>query len=269
SFFQKLHYTAKPRKRDAAFLHTQLLIAQKEETGIQLQAKEFDFMAAVGDFEEIDEVNSNSILMALQQAWTSGTQTDKAPVYDSDGSAEFGRFQGQLGDLKGKSKDTPCESDTLDPLSQKLENENVELEFQVIQICLWCVDSGCSKHMTGNLKLLINFVWKFLGTVHFGKEHVAIILGYGDLQWGNIMITRVYFVEGLGHNVFSVGSFVYSNLEVAFRMNTCFVRNLEGVNMLKGNHTKNLYTINLHEMASASPICLMDRATSTKSWLWH
>ncbi|GKD50008.1 retrovirus-related pol polyprotein from transposon TNT 1-94, partial [Tanacetum coccineum] len=64
--------------------------------------------------------------------------------------------------------------------------------------------SRCSKHMTGNLKLLINFVWNFLGTVRFGNDHVAAILGYGDLQWGNILITRVYFVEGLGHNMFSV-----------------------------------------------------------------
>nr|GEU54367.1 retrovirus-related Pol polyprotein from transposon TNT 1-94 [Tanacetum cinerariifolium] len=74
----------------------------------------------------------------------------------------------------------------------------------VIQIYLWCVDSGCSKHMTGNLKLLINFVWKFMGTVRFGNDHVATIMGFGDLQWGNILITRVYFVEGLGHNLFSV-----------------------------------------------------------------
>ncbi|GJR85721.1 retrovirus-related pol polyprotein from transposon TNT 1-94 [Tanacetum coccineum] len=141
--------------------------------------------------------------------------------------------------------------------------------WKVIQICLWCVDSGCSKHMTGNLKLLINFVWKFLGTVRFGNDHVAAILGFGDLQWGNILITRVYFVEGLGHNLFSVGQFCDSDLEVAFRRNTCFIRNLEGVDLLKGNRTTNLYTINLHEMASASPICLMARATSTKSWLWH
>ncbi|GJU68800.1 retrovirus-related pol polyprotein from transposon TNT 1-94 [Tanacetum coccineum] len=58
-------------------------------------------------------------------------------------------------------------------------------------------------------------------------------------------------------------------LAVAFRRNTCFVRSLEGVDLLKGNHTTNLYIINLYEMASASPICLMARATSTKSWLWN
>ncbi|GKC00462.1 retrovirus-related pol polyprotein from transposon TNT 1-94 [Tanacetum coccineum] len=80
---------------------------------------------------------------------------------------------------------------------------------------------------------------------------------------------RVYFVEGLGHNLFSVGQFCDSDLEVAFRRNSCFVRSLEGVDLLKGNRSTNLYTINLHDMASASPICLMARATSTKSWLWH
>ncbi|GJU10230.1 hypothetical protein Tco_1132626, partial [Tanacetum coccineum] len=107
--------------------------------------------------------------------------------------------------------------------------------------------SGCSKHVTGNLKLLINFVWKFLGTVHFRNDHIATILGYGDLQWENILITRVYFIEGLGHNLFLVGQFYDSDLEVAFRRNSCFVRNLEGVDLLKGNHTTNLYTINLQK----------------------
>ncbi|GKD66653.1 retrovirus-related pol polyprotein from transposon TNT 1-94 [Tanacetum coccineum] len=123
--------------------------------------------------------------------------------------------------------------------------------------------------MTGNLKLLKNIIWKFLGTVRFGNDHVATILGYGDLQWGNILIARVYYVEGLRHNLFLVGQFFDSDLEVAFRRNTCFVRNLKGVDLLKGNRTINLYTINLYEMASTSPICLIARATSTKSWLWH
>nr|GEV42416.1 integrase, catalytic region, zinc finger, CCHC-type, peptidase aspartic, catalytic [Tanacetum cinerariifolium] len=112
-------------------------------------------------------------------------------------------------------------------------------------------------------------LFMFLGTVRFENVHVAAILGFGDLQWGNILITRVYFVEGLGHNLFSVGQFCDSNLEVAFRRNKCFVRNLKGVDLLKGNHTINLYTINLYDMASASLICLMARASSTKSWLWH
>nr|GFB44977.1 integrase, catalytic region, zinc finger, CCHC-type, peptidase aspartic, catalytic [Tanacetum cinerariifolium] len=78
-----------------------------------------------------------------------------------------------------------------------------------------------------NLKLLINFVWKFMGTVSFGNDHVATILRFGDLQ------------------------------------------NLEGVDLLKGDRSTNIYTINLQEIASALPICFMARASSIKSWLWH
>ncbi|GJY17896.1 hypothetical protein Tco_0389387 [Tanacetum coccineum] len=84
------NYTVRPRRRDAAYLQTQLLTAQKEEARIQLQAKEFDLMATAGDIDEIEEVNANCILMAnLQQVLTSGTQTDKAPIYDSDGLVEL------------------------------------------------------------------------------------------------------------------------------------------------------------------------------------
>ncbi|PWA89320.1 hypothetical protein CTI12_AA112170 [Artemisia annua] len=124
-------------------------------------------------------------------------------------------------------------------------------------------------HMTGNLKLLINFVWKFLGTIRFGNDHAAAILGYGDIHFGNYLITRVYYVEGLGHNLFSVGQFFDADLEVAFRRNTCFVRNLEGDDLLTGNRGTNLYAIDINQMASSSPICLMTRASDTKSWLWH
>nr|GEX10081.1 hypothetical protein [Tanacetum cinerariifolium] len=81
--------TIRPRRRDATYLQTHLLIAQKEEARIQLQAEEYDLMAAAADLDEIEEVNANCILMAnLQQASTSGSQTDSAPVYDTNGSAE-------------------------------------------------------------------------------------------------------------------------------------------------------------------------------------
>nr|GFA79132.1 hypothetical protein [Tanacetum cinerariifolium] len=93
------NYTVKPRRRDAAYLQTQLLIAQKEEVGIQLHAEEFDLLATAVDLDEIEEVNANCILMAnLQQASTSGTQTDKALVYDSDGSAEVHNYENYYDD---------------------------------------------------------------------------------------------------------------------------------------------------------------------------
>ncbi|GJT30662.1 putative ribonuclease H-like domain-containing protein [Tanacetum coccineum] len=139
----------------------------------------------------------------------------------------------------------------------------------VVQIVLWYLDSGCSKHMTGDRSQLTNFINKFLGTVKFRNDHVEKILGYGDYQIRNVTISRVYYVEGLGHNLFSVGQFCDSNLEVAFRQHTCFIRNLEGVDLLTGSRGNNLYTLSLGDMMASSPICLLSKASKTKSWLWH
>nr|GEV63544.1 integrase, catalytic region, zinc finger, CCHC-type, peptidase aspartic, catalytic [Tanacetum cinerariifolium] len=161
-----------------------------------------------------------------------------------------------------------CDECKFDKISYDKAYKDMQQKIERLQAQLEDL-KGCSKHMTINLKLLNNFVWKFWGTVRFENDHVAAIIGFGDLQWENIMITRVYFVKGLGHNLFSVGQFCDLNLEVPFRRNACFVRYLEGVDLLKKDRSTNLYTITLHEMASASPICLMARASSTKSWLWH
>ncbi|GJR51541.1 hypothetical protein Tco_1402062 [Tanacetum coccineum] len=211
----KGHYasnsTVKPRKWDAAYLQQQLHIAQKEEAGIQITQDEFEFMAAADSHEETKRVKVNCTSEdTLQQASTSGTRSDNAPIYDSDGSTEvpkdencydhdifnmlthevqytdlqteldrtkeklenciikkekeyavlwnnwytkceeckydkisydkayndmqqkIERLQAQLGDLKGKSCDTQCASNTLDPLFQKLEDEKVSLESQVL-----------------------------------------------------------------------------------------------------------------------------------------
>ncbi|GJS44624.1 retrovirus-related pol polyprotein from transposon TNT 1-94 [Tanacetum coccineum] len=151
------------------------------------------------------------------------------------------------------------------------KNTNTESvsKTKVVQIVLWYLDSGCSKHMTGDRSQLTNFISKFLGTVKFGNDQVAKIMGFGDYQIGNVTISRVYYVEGLGHNLFSVGQFCDSNLEVAFRQHTCFIRNLEGVDLLTGSRGDNLYTLSLGNMMASSPICLLSKASKTKSWLWH
>nr|GFB12959.1 integrase, catalytic region, zinc finger, CCHC-type, peptidase aspartic, catalytic [Tanacetum cinerariifolium] len=107
-----------------------------------------------------------------------------------------------------------------------------------VQLILFIVESGCTKHMTGNLKLLCNFVKKFLGAVRFGNDQFAPILGYGDLVQGNITINRVYYVKGLNHNLFSVGQFYDADLEVAFQKSTCFVRDLKGNDLLTDTQPK-------------------------------
>ncbi|GJV30529.1 retrovirus-related pol polyprotein from transposon TNT 1-94 [Tanacetum coccineum] len=113
--------------------------------------------------------------------------------------------------------------------------------MQVVQIVLWYLDSGCSKHMTGDRSRLRNFVKKFIGTVRFGNGHFGAIMGYGDYVIGDSVISR----------------------------HTCFVRDLDGVDLIKGSHSTNLYTISVEDMVRSSPICLLSKASKNKSWLWH
>ncbi|GKC60626.1 hypothetical protein Tco_1088224 [Tanacetum coccineum] len=134
-------------------------------------------------------------------------------------------------------------------------------------IVLWYLDSGCSKHMTGDRSRLKNFMKKFIGTVRFGNDHFGAIMGYGDYVIGDSVISRVYYIEGLGHNLFSIGQFCDSDLEVAYRKHTCFVRDLDGVDLIKGSRGTNLYTISIEDMMRSSPICLLSKASKNKSWL--
>ncbi|GKA40074.1 retrovirus-related pol polyprotein from transposon TNT 1-94 [Tanacetum coccineum] len=123
--------------------------------------------------------------------------------------------------------------------------------------------------MTGNRSRLKNFVKKFTGTVRFGNDHFGAIIGYGDYVIGDNVISRVYYVEGLGHNLFFVGQFCDSDLEVAFRKHSCYVRDVDGVDLLKGSCGSNLYTISVEDMMKSSLICLLSKASKNKSWLWH
>ncbi|GJR75575.1 retrovirus-related pol polyprotein from transposon TNT 1-94 [Tanacetum coccineum] len=123
-----------------------------------------------------------------------------------------------------------------------------------------------SKGISENHQLCVE---KFIWTVRFGNDEYAAIVGYGDYKLGDTIISRVYYVEGLKHNLFSVGQFCDGGLEVAFRQHSCHIRNYDMVDLLNGSRTTNLYSISLNDMMSASPVCLLTKASSTKSWLWH
>ncbi|GJX66831.1 retrovirus-related pol polyprotein from transposon TNT 1-94, partial [Tanacetum coccineum] len=103
---------------------------------------------------------------------------------------------------------------------------------KVVQLILFIVNSGCTKHMNCNLTLLCNFVEKYLGTVRFGNDQFALILGYGDLVLGNITINM-------------------------------------GNDLLTDNRGSDLYTISLQETTSSTLIYLMAKASPNQAWLWH
>ncbi|GJX61410.1 integrase, catalytic region, zinc finger, CCHC-type containing protein [Tanacetum coccineum] len=161
------------------------------------------------------------------------------------------------------------------PLTRIMEPTDMPIELppsassspkitMVVQIVLWYLDSGCSRHMTGDRARLINFVEKFIGTVRFGNDEYAAIVGYGDYKLGDTIISRVYYVEGLKHNLFSVGQFCDGGLEVAFRQHSCHIRNYDMVDLLNGSRTTNLYSNTRIDMMSLTSLLLLTKASSMK-----
>ncbi|GKE72467.1 retrovirus-related pol polyprotein from transposon TNT 1-94, partial [Tanacetum coccineum] len=232
--------TKPKRKRDETWFNDKVLLVQAQASGQALTEEEIAFLADPG----LPDIQTSQTVITHNAAY----QADDLDAYDSDCD--------ELNSAKIA-------------LMANLSRNGSDALTEVVQIVLWYLDSGCSKHMTGDRSQLTNFISKFLGTVKFGNDQVAKIMGYGDYQIGNVTISRVYYVEGLGHNLFSVGQFCDSNLEVAFRQHTCFIRNLEGVDLLTGSRGDNLYTLSLGNMMASSPICLLSKASKTKSWLWH
>ncbi|GJZ35801.1 retrovirus-related pol polyprotein from transposon TNT 1-94 [Tanacetum coccineum] len=104
-----------------------------------------------------------------------------------------------------------------------------------------------AKSSLNNVNRISKIVCTKNGTVRFGNDQIAKIMGYGDYQLGNVTISRVYYVEGLGYNLFS----------------------MDGVDLLSGSRDINFYTISLDDMLKSSAICLLSKASKTKSWLWH
>ncbi|GKA07815.1 retrovirus-related pol polyprotein from transposon TNT 1-94, partial [Tanacetum coccineum] len=184
--------------RDETWFNDKVLLVQAQVGGQALTEEEIAFLVD----PRLPDVQTSQTVITHNAAY----QADDLDAYDSDCD--------ELNSAKIA-------------LMANLSRNGSDAITEVVQIVLWYLDSGCSKHMTGDRSQLTNFVSKFLGTVKFGNDQVAKIMGFGDYQIGNVTISRVYYVEGLGHNLFSVGQFCDSNLEVAFCQHTCFIRNLE------------------------------------------
>nr|GEV84028.1 hypothetical protein [Tanacetum cinerariifolium] len=99
----------------------------------------------------------------------------------------------------------------------------------------------CSKHMTRDRSWLMNFVKKFIRTIRFGNDHFGAIMGYEDYVIGESVISK----------------------------HSCYFRDTDGVELIKGSRGSNLYTISVEDMMKSSLIYLFSKASKNKSWLWH
>ncbi|GKC30825.1 retrovirus-related pol polyprotein from transposon TNT 1-94 [Tanacetum coccineum] len=229
--------TQPKRPQNSEYFKDKMLLMQAQENGVVLDEEQLLFLAGGQDNaidEDVDEQPVQDLALNVDNVF----QADDCDAYDSDvdeAPTAQTMFMANL-----SSADPVC--DEAGP------SYDSDILSEVVQIVLWYLDSGCSKHMTGDRSRLMNFMKKFIGTVRFGNDHFGAIMGYGDYVVGDSVISRVYYVEGLGHNLFSVGQFCDSDLEVAFRKHSCYVRDTDGVELLKGSRGSNLYTISVEEM---------------------
>nr|GEU87331.1 putative reverse transcriptase domain-containing protein [Tanacetum cinerariifolium] len=151
-------------------------------------------------------------------------------------------------------------------LYEIIEEPKVErpLDRSLASACLYTKHSQELLEYSNNNLVIQGSRSNLLGTTHFGA-----IMKYGDYMISDSVISRVYYVEGIGHNLLSVGQFYDSVMEVAFRKHSCYVRDTDGVELIKGSCGSNLYTISVEDMMKSSSTCLLSKASKTKSWLWH
>ncbi|GKD16695.1 hypothetical protein Tco_1205853 [Tanacetum coccineum] len=247
-----------------------------EEAKIQLQAEEYDLMPVAADIDEIEEVNANCILMANLTKLQSMTRMAQLSVEQSGGIVEqhFATVEEIHAYYQSLYKNLAVEVKKVNMVYRNMKATNCRIDTRLAR---------CSAKQTTTLNEEITNLNTQLSneksTISFLQEERKKLKSYFKKREDELLDKQILLenkIKGLenirnrlGHNLFSVGQFCDSDLEVAFKRNTCFIRNLEGVYLLKGNQTSNLYTINLHDMAFASRIFLMARATSTKSRLWH
>ncbi|GJW84213.1 retrovirus-related pol polyprotein from transposon TNT 1-94 [Tanacetum coccineum] len=151
--------------------------------------------------------------------------------------------------------------------AKSVNMKKVEEHPRTIKSSLKTTNRRTDRPLVFGLRLFKTYDRGSLATQEFGENVHRD--GYGDYVIGESVISRVYYVEALGHNLFSVGQFCDSDLEVAFRKHSCYVRDTDGVELINGSRGSNLYTISIEDILKSSPICLLSKASKNKSWLWH
>ncbi|GJR23690.1 retrovirus-related pol polyprotein from transposon TNT 1-94 [Tanacetum coccineum] len=279
----KGHYARNSPKYQSSeirkILWKQMLLAKQDETGVHLIDEQNDFLFADAlRMEEIEELSANICLMARIQP--ADNTSDDGPSYDSAFISEV------------QSSSIKDNQEQMYPTHTKIINSTIgddQIDSNIIfdepnrNVNSGSVEKDTHVPDLYALEQLARNAYKEAEKQLFAQKKTY---AYGAIRAENQNLlstiselkTRLETVEKgspnrsvdcLGHNLFSIGQFCDGDLEVAFRSKTCCVRNLEGDNLLTKGRKSNLYTISISDMAASSPVCLMSKATSTKSWLWH
>nr|GEW66894.1 retrovirus-related Pol polyprotein from transposon TNT 1-94 [Tanacetum cinerariifolium] len=299
----QLEWSRKPKRvKDSVYRKEKMLLCKQAEQGVPLQAEQYDWLADTD--EEINEHELEAhynymekIQEQLKKANTTLAQELKEgktilaeTMATDDGNVIFDSPDTCNDDIQNEQNDLEIDEEHV-ALANLISNLKLDVDGnKKIQKQLKKANTTLAQELKEGKTILAetskslgesDSVWdsclvalqtkqtEFEKYKAFNDRTFAPILGYGDLVQGNVTINRVYYVEGLNHNLFSVGQFSDADLEVAFQKSTCFIRDLQGNGLLIGNHGSDLYTISLQESTSSTPLFLMAKASPTQAWLWH
>ena len=135
---------------------------------------------------------------------------------------------------------------------------------------MWILDSGCSRHMTGDRALLTNVVEKVGPVVTFGDDIKGFTTGYGNLEISNVIIENISLVYGLEHNLLSISQFCDKGYDVSFYKERCLISNRKDEKLaLTGVRKGNMFIADLNSTSKGELKCFYSKASSNLSWLWH
>src|SRR4030066_476763 len=140
------------------------------------------------------------------------------------------------------------------------------MKLSLLQVCLkgrtkqnsWYLDSGCSRHMTGDRSMFQTPSMQEGGSVGFGGNQKGKIVGTGMIGNSSLSINNVWLVEGLTHNLISISLFDKS---------FCTVMNSDKSVVFKGSRKGNVYKINFSDLADQKVVCLL--SVNDEKWMWH
>ncbi|KAL8124787.1 hypothetical protein AgCh_012444 [Apium graveolens] len=156
------------------------------------------------------------------------------------------------------------------------EKESVKVKAMPVKVkvrkekIMWILDSGCSRHMKGEKSLLTSVIKKAGPIVTFGDDNKGFTKGYDNLEIGNVIIENISLVEGLKHNLLSVGQFCDKGYNVDFRSERCLITHRKDEKLaLQGVRKGNLFVADLKSTRDGVMRCFYNKASSEQSWLWH
>ncbi|GKA43655.1 retrovirus-related pol polyprotein from transposon TNT 1-94 [Tanacetum coccineum] len=261
-----------------------MLLCKQEEAGVQLNAEQADWKDDTDDESDDQELEAHYMYMAQIQEVTPDPVDNSGPIFDDEPmhKVQNNNDNYNVFAMENKHPEQPESSNDI----YLTEQGDTNITIDSLDICYDRAqdDQDDTDDLDQERDLLASLIQKLKCEIDDSKNRnkflesfktgfsdnlIRPILGYGDMVQGTIAIKRVYYVEGLNHNLFSVGQFCDVDLEVAFWKSTCYIHDLKGNYLLTGSRGTDLYSITLQDSTTPNPICLMAKATSSQAWLWH